>query len=463
MKEAIRVLYSLICIIICSILLIEYNYRSLLPKSTSVKFSNSTNNQTSTSVISLNSKDTSSFKTLTSNRSIDDLKYDKAFRKSKMLNRKRLKKLAIQATLTPRSTSTKTFTFTVTRTPTHTITPTRTPTFTITPTMTNTSTFTYTQTYTPTNTLTFTPTINQNEHTIYLLRNRDNFVIKNVENSLKKTLSRKKIKDDIQYVTQIVKDDFSNLDKIIKDIKLARKDKLVVTYSQSIYERVFDNLKDIPIVYTMLESKETLKDGVQLTFPKNAKGVYSPFAYSAATDLIDEAFYKKQIILIYNGLEAESFYNFTKMKEALERQKISFIKFDIKNRNDIKNIEILKNESSKSVALLITSRLFLENFDSMQALLTKINMPVIAFSELELRKFNAIISVGVDYKTVGKQTANIIFDMLQKDKVDKGGQTKVADIYKLVINKKRLGQLNLTLPKEVINDADLVIVKDVTE
>ena len=291
---------------------------------------------------------------------------------------------------------------------------------------------------------------------IYFIAQNNNFIINSIQDKIEEKLNEKNINNELKVIKENIDLSLDNA-KIIEKIKNDENDKILIPFSQSIYEYLIKNFQDSKVIIPLLLSTTDLKNNNKLELSKNILGVRTPIAHQAISNIIKKTFSNKQIIVLYNGLEQESLYNFQTLKETLEKQKIPYIRFSIKNQNDIDNLSIFKNDAKDSVVLLVTSNLFLNNYEKIKLDFEKIKMPIITLSELELKKFNGVLSLGVDYDTVANQTFEKIDILLNKKEVNANKRIELAKLYNLIVNIKHANKINITIPESVINDANKVI------
>ena len=293
---------------------------------------------------------------------------------------------------------------------------------------------------------------------IYFITSNNNFITESIQNKVKSLLGDKISNNEIKIIQEDFDLNSTNINRFKDKIQKDKNDKVLVTFSQSAYEVLAKDFENAKIVIPLLLSTSNLKNNEKLSFSKNTLGIRAPIAHKAMTNLIKNSFNDKKLIVLYNGLEQESLHNFSLLKDILESQKVPYIKFSIKNKNDIDNLSILKSDAKDSVVLLVTSNLFLNNNKKISSDFEKMKMPVVTFSELELQKFNAIISLGVDYDVIAQQTYDKITTLLQNKEIKSDNdRVELAKLYNLIVNNKHAKQLNIIIPEGLIKDANKVI------
>ena len=126
-------------------------------------------------------------------------------------------------------------------------------------------------------------------------------------------------------------------------------------------------------------------------------------------------------------------------------------------KSDIENLQVLENDAEKSVVLLITSNIFLNNNQKVKEIFEKIKMPIIVFSKTELEKFNGVLSLGVNYTVLGSQTGEIINNLLKNNNFKPKESIALAKLYELTVNLKHANEIEFNIPQDLIKNANSVI------
>ena len=315
--------------------------------------------------------------------------------------------------------------------------------------------------------ISFTPTITKTniankdsldkDTNIYFVSFQDNFIVNKVSDNIKKSLNLDKLfKTNVK--TFVLNYDFNNLQEIISEIQSDTNNKYVVTFSQLIFEKFSNIFKDTYLIPTLLLSSNKLSDNSKLSISKKTFGVRAPLAFTSISNVIKKSFADKQIIILYSSLEQESAYGYKKLIESFKKYHINnYIKYNVKNKSDIENLQVLENDAEKSVVLLITSNIFLNNNQKVKEIFEKIKMPIIAFSKTELEKFNGVLSLGVNYTVLGSQTGEIINNLLKNNNFKPKESIALAKLYELTVNLKHANEIEFNIPQDLIKNANSVI------
>ncbi len=307
----------------------------------------------------------------------------------------------------------------------------------------------------PTNTPTYTPTPEQSSDVadIYLLKDssaisniiNDNFLaqLEEDESFRGKDLKIKAydINADALKISQIL-NIFSNLDKI----------RLFVSLSDSLASELLEKFQATQILFTLVPNPQNfdLKDN------KNIAGIKTPYAYSSLPELVKNIFPNKKVGIFYDEDNIENNYHKEKTIEALTKSKIPYSLYDVKSSVDENKIKELKEKQDFDVALFITGNFFLNHLENVKSIMEKNLIPLIAFSEIELRKTDAIFSIGIDYDSLGKQLGKLALAVLNDDSSAKR-KIEGTKLYNLVINKKQADKYNILIPENILKRANIVI------
>lgn len=243
--------------------------------------------------------------------------------------------------------------------------------------------------------------------------------------------------------------DENNLKKTIKEISTLKEIKLVVICSRFLENILSNGNIASNVLYTLAPTlpKSHLESNV------NIVGIKTPYAYSSIAKLTKDIFVNKRIAIFTNK---ESQYHETKLTDAFNKLKKTYSLYDIENAINRDKFNLLVKEKKFDVAILITGNSLLHNLSNINLIMKDNKMPVIAFSESELKALEAIFSIGIDYNSLGKQLADLGVKILRND------HTVLKNIenpklYKLIINKKKADEYKITIPKSILEKADIVI------
>ena len=315
--------------------------------------------------------------------------------------------------------------------------------------------------------ISFTPTITKTniankdsldkDTNIYFVSFQDNFIVNKISDNIKKSLNLDKLfKTNVK--TFVLNYDFNNLQEIISEIQSDTNNKYVVTFSQLIFEKFSNIFKDTYLIPTLLLSSNKLSDNSKLSISKKTFGVRAPLAFTSISNVIKKSFADKQIIILYSSLEQESAYGYKKLIESFKKYHINnYIKYNVKNKSDIENLQVLENDAEKSVVLLITSNIFLNNNQKVKEIFEKIKMPIKKKKKTELEKFNGVLSLGVNYTVLGSQTGEIINNLLKNNNFKPKESIALAKLYELTVNLKHANEIEFNIPQDLIKNANSVI------
>lgn len=217
--------------------------------------------------------------------------------------------------------------------------------------------------------------------------------------------------------------------------------------------------KDIPVVFSAVSDPVGAGLMKDLNKPdNNITGTSDEIQVDQILDLALKVNPKlKKLGFIYNSSEANSVSNLEKAKAFCKEHNIELIEGSGANITDI--------QSAVSVLTEKCDAIFAPNDNtvasSMSVLVETANkkkVPVYTGAD-SMVSDGGFASVGIDYTDLGKETARMV------DKILKG--EKVADIpvkvfkenLNIYVNEKTMKELGVTLPKEIQDSKNLVIMK----
>lgn len=162
----------------------------------------------------------------------------------------------------------------------------------------------------------------------------------------------------------------------------------------------------------------------------------------------------KTVGLLYTSGETNSVIMAKEMRKQLEARGLTAVDFAISNESDMQAIAELACRKS-DVILAPTDNTVASAISLLTSLTVKNKKPFIV-SDNMLVKFGSLAARGVDYRTCGKQAAQIAYEVLVEGKKPYELPIKQADTKEIFVNETTLKALELTVP-EILKD-DVVLV-----
>lgn len=166
----------------------------------------------------------------------------------------------------------------------------------------------------------------------------------------------------------------------------------------------------------------------------------------------------KTIGVLYSSSEANSAAYVEKLKGYAKEKGLTIIETSIASATDLQS-------AAQSMAGKVDA-IFTPNDNTIASsmpILVKAakdaNIPVYAGADSMVQD-GAFATVGIDYEELGKETAMMVDQILKGKKVDEIPVKTFKDNLNIYINENVLQELNITLPKNVKNHAQLKMIGD---
>ncbi len=170
------------------------------------------------------------------------------------------------------------------------------------------------------------------------------------------------------------------------------------------------------------------------------------------TQLIPHA---KTVGLIYTSGETNSNALVQQMAIELRSHNLNYITFAISNESDLQTVVELA--CRKTDVILAPTDNTIASAISLIAEITLKNKKPLIVSDNMLIKFGALAARGVDYKASGRKAAQIAYEVVTNNKKPHELPVEQAKNEQIVINKKSLKILELTIPETLKKD-DIIFV-----
>lgn len=214
--------------------------------------------------------------------------------------------------------------------------------------------------------------------------------------------------------------------------------------------------KDIPILITAVTDPVSAKIVAAMDKPgANVTGTsdMNPIKeqLSLITDVKPEA---KKVGVIYNSGEANSVVQIEQVKALAPELGFEIVERAVTNSSEVK--QAAESFSGIDAIYIPTDNTVVSALDAVLMVAEKLKVPVIA-GESESVKSGALLTYGIDYYELGRQTGEMAVRVLK-------GEAKPADMaietqkdLQLFVNKKAAERFGVTLPQQLLDQADEVI------
>ena len=259
---------------------------------------------------------------------------------------------------------------------------------------------------------------------------------------------------NIEYEYKNAQGDNAITQQIAQNFVSDKKD-IIVAIATPTAQAVYNATKDIPIVFTAVtdpvaaELVKTLeKPGTNVTGTSDDVSIEKQF--ELLKSLVPNA---KKVGMLYNTSEANSEVQVNKAKEASLDYGLEIVPKGITNVNEID--AALNSLLGEIDALYIPTDNTIANAAALvnkKAIEKKI--PVIA-AERGMVENGALATLGIDYKQLGRNTADVVIKIIEGEKPENIAVTTLTDM-NLIVNTDTVEALGITLPKDIDSKAEKI-------
>ncbi|RXT13570.1 ABC transporter substrate-binding protein [Ammoniphilus sp. CFH 90114] len=214
--------------------------------------------------------------------------------------------------------------------------------------------------------------------------------------------------------------------------------------------------KDIPILITAVTDPVVAKIVPDMDKPgANVTGTSDMNPIKEQLNLIKEIKPDaKKVGVIYNSGEANSVVQIEQAKALAPELGLELVERAVTNSSEVK--QAAESFSGIDAFYVPTDNTVVSALDTVLMVAEQLKLPVVA-GEGESVKNGALVTYGIDYYELGRQTGEMAVRVLN-------GEAKPADMaietqknLQLFVNKKAAERFGITLPQKMLDDADEVI------
>ena len=260
---------------------------------------------------------------------------------------------------------------------------------------------------------------------------------------------------NVKYDQQNAQADQSNLHNIATRF-VKNKDKLIFAIATPAAQSVASATKKIPIVATAVTNFEVAKLVKSNKHPGgNITGVsdINPVAdqLGLLLKLIPGA---KTIGTIYNSSEINSAYQIDLLREAAKKHGVEVIEATVTNVNDIQQA-VASIKGKVQGLYLPTDNVIASAVPALTKVANPAKLPIVA-GEGGMVRAGCLASIAVDYYTLGKMTGHMGADILEGKAKPADMPIQIQSADKVLINMKVAKQIGLTIPEDILKNAEKV-------
>lgn len=214
--------------------------------------------------------------------------------------------------------------------------------------------------------------------------------------------------------------------------------------------------KDIPIVITAVTDPVAAKIVSSMEKPgANVTGTSDMNPIKEQISLIKEIKPDaKKVGVLYNSGETNSVVQIEEVKKIAPELGLEFVERAVTNSSEVK--QAAESLSGIDAIYVPTDNTVVSALDAVLMVAENMKIPVIA-AEGESVKNGALLTYGIDYYELGRQTGQMAVKILK-------GEAKPADMpietqknLQLIVNKKAAERFGVTIPQKLLDEADELI------
>lgn len=263
---------------------------------------------------------------------------------------------------------------------------------------------------------------------------------------------------NVEYIFKNAQGENNTAASIIQDFK-AKEPDVVMAIATPVAQAAAPLSTDIPVVFAAVSDPIDAKLTTSLEKPdKNITGTSDEIQ----VELILEKALQinpnlKKLGVIYNKGEANSVTNINKAKIYAKDKGIEIVEATISNVNEVQSaINVL---TSKCDAIFAPNdNTVAKAMNVVGSACTKAKKPLYVGADSMVQD-GGFLSVGINYEDLGKETANMVDNVLKGAKISDLPIKVFKENLKIYVNEKVLNQLGIQLPDNIKNDKALSFMK----
>gem|GEM_PF-3771566 len=165
----------------------------------------------------------------------------------------------------------------------------------------------------------------------------------------------------------------------------------------------------------------------------------------------------KKVGILYEAPEqnAASAVEVPETEAALSRNNIEFIKAEVKTKEDIvaKTKRIIK--SGVQYLIIPTNRLLYANVSIIRSVCDRYGVPVVSFSRKGVHD-GALIAITSDNRAQGEKMAQMLIDIVERNKATKDIKWYFPQKYTIIVNQKTKEEMGISIPHQIYSIATII-------
>lgn len=263
---------------------------------------------------------------------------------------------------------------------------------------------------------------------------------------------------NVEYIFKNAQGDNNTSASIVQDFK-AKDPDVVMAIATPVAQSAATLSTDIPVVFAAVSDPIEAKLTTSLEKPdKNITGTSDEIQVELILERAMQANPNlKKLGVIYNKSEANSVTNIKKAKAFAKEKGIELTEATVTGVNEVQSaIDVLTSQCDAIFAPNDNTVASAMNVVGGACAKAKVPLYVGADSMVQDGGF---LSVGINYEDLGKETANMVDQILKGTKPSDIPMKVFKENLNIYVNEKVLNQLGITLPNEITNDKALSMMK----
>lgn len=263
---------------------------------------------------------------------------------------------------------------------------------------------------------------------------------------------------NIEYIFKNAQGDNNTAASIIQEFKGANPD-VVMAIATPVAQAAAKLSTDTPVIFAAVSDPIGAKLTTNLEKPdKNITGTSDEIQVELILDRALEINPDlKTLGVIYNKGEANSVTNIEKAKAYAKSKNIELVEATVTSVNEVQTaINVLTSKCDAVFAPNDNTVASAMNVVGTACAKAKVPLYVGADSMVQDGGF---LSVGINYEDLGKETANMVDQVLKGTKIDDIPVKVFKENLNIYINQSVLDQLGIDLPDSIKNDKSLSVMK----
>lgn len=264
--------------------------------------------------------------------------------------------------------------------------------------------------------------------------------------------------ENVEYIFKNAQGDNNTAASIVNDFKGKNPD-VVMAIATPVAQAAATLSNDIPVVFAAVSDPVGAKLTSTLEKPdKNMTGTSDEIQVEL---ILEKALQVnpnlKKLGVIYNKGEANSVTNIKKAKAFAEDKDIQLVEATVTSVNEVQTaVDVLTNQCDAIFAP--NDNTIASAMNVVRSACAKAKVPLYVGADSMVQD-GGFLSVGINYENLGKETANMVDEVLKGKDVADIPVKVFKDNLNIYVNEKVLKQLDITLPDSISNDQALSMMK----